>query len=142
MKMRSCEAAIKENNSKLIRHFRPLDVYKLAFDSAMHIYELTKKFPTVERFSLVDQIRRSSRSVCSNVAEAWRKRRYKAYFKNKLSDAMSESSETQTWLDFALACKYIDDDVFSHLDSSYETIISKLNAMERKADTFCFNEKS
>ncbi len=78
-----------------IRHFRDLDVYQRAFRLAMKIYEITKAFPNDERYSIVDQMRRSSRSVCSNIAEAWRKRKYIAAFKNKLTDAMQEASETQ-----------------------------------------------
>ena len=79
-----------------IKNVRDLDVYKLAFETAMEIFQITKTFPQEEKYSLVDQIRRSSRSVCSNLAEAWRKRRYIAVFKNKLTDAMQEASETQT----------------------------------------------
>ena len=80
---------------KSIRHFRDLNVYKKAFEMAMRIYEMTKAFPPEERYSLVDQIRRASRSVCSNLAEAWRKRRYIAVFRNKITDSMQEASETQ-----------------------------------------------
>ncbi len=79
---------------KEIRHFRDLEVYQRAFKLAMRIFDITKEFPKEEKFSLVDQIRRSSRSVCSNIAEAWRKRKYSAMFKNKLTDAMQEASET------------------------------------------------
>lgn len=104
----------------------------------MNIYQLTKTFPGEEKFSLTDQIRRSSRSVCSNLAEAWRKRKYKAVFKNKLTDAMQEASETQSWLEFSLACNYIDSQSFQSLDSGYEKIIAMLNSMEKKSDTFCF----
>ncbi|HEY3298463.1 MAG TPA: four helix bundle protein, partial [Armatimonadota bacterium] len=89
-----------------VRSFRDLSVYGGAFDSAMRIFELTKKFPKDETYSLVDQIRRSSRSVCANLAEAWRKRRYQAHFISKLSDAEAEAEETRVWLDFALKCKY------------------------------------
>ncbi len=110
----------------------------MAFDSAMKIFNITKGFPAEEKYSITNQIRRSSRSVCSNIGEAWRKRKYQAYFKNKLTDAMSEASETQTWFDFCLACKYIDRKVYEELDNIYETIIAKLNAMERKAESFCF----
>ena len=127
-----------ENRNKTLKHFRDLEVYKLAFGCAMKIFEITKKFPSEEKYSLVDQIRRSSRSVCANLAEAWRKRKYEAVFKNKLTDAMQEASETQTWLDFCLACNYIDKKLFDELDSVYEKILGMLNAMERKADTFCF----
>ena len=78
-----------------LRHFRDLEVYQLAFALAMEIFDITKRFPSDERFSMVDQIRRSSRSVCSNLAEAWRKRTYQAVFRNKLTDSMQEASETQ-----------------------------------------------
>ena len=121
-----------------IRHFRDLIVYRRAFDAAMKIFVIAKCFPSEERFSLVDQIRRASRSVCSNLAEAWRKRKYPVVFKNKLTDAMQEASETQCWLEFCLACKYLDQDTFSELDQEYETIISMLNSMERQADKFCY----
>jgi four helix bundle protein len=121
-----------------INSVRELDVYKMAFASAMQIFRLTKTFPVDERYSLTDQMRRSSRSVCSNLAEAWRKRRYRAVFVNKLSDAMQEASETQTWLEFSLACNYIDQKTFDSLLAEYENILGKLNVMEMKADTFCF----
>ena len=120
---------------------RDLKVYKQAFKSAMTIYEISKSFPPEERYSLTDQIRRSSRSVCSNLGEAWRRRRYPAMFVNKLSDSMQEASETQTWLDFCLACTYITKDIFSELDVEYEKILAMLNSMERKADKFCLPRK-
>jgi four helix bundle protein len=123
---------------KQIKHFRDLDVYKRAFSAAMRIYEITKNFPADERFSLVDQIRRASRSVCSNLAEAWRKRKYSAVFKNKITDSMQEASETQCWLEFSFACKYLDENIFKELDNEYEEIILMLNAMEKNADKFCF----
>jgi four helix bundle protein len=104
----------------------------------MKIFEITKGFPNEEKYSLVDQIRRSSRSVCSNIAESWRKRKYEAVFRNKLTDAMQEASETQSWLEFSLACKYINQDLFKELDNEYEVIISQLNVMELKFDKFCF----
>lgn len=127
-----------QNRNKTLRHFRDLEVYQKAFNVAMRIYVLTKSFPSEEKYSLTDQIRRSSRSVCSNISEAWRKRKYKAVFKNKMTDAMQEASETQTWLDFCLACSYIDEKLHKELDNEYEQIISMLNSMERKADSFCF----
>ena len=120
-----------------IRSVRDLVVYRKAFDSAMRIFEITKKFPNEETYSLTDQIRRSSRSVCSNLSEAWRKRRYKAVFVNKLSDSAQEAAETQTWLEFALRCKYVDDLTFRELDEIYEHIFAMLANMEKKADTFC-----
>jgi four helix bundle protein len=115
---------------------RDLEVYKLAFDSAMEIYEISKRFPRSE-YSLIDQIRRSSRSVCANLAEGWRKRRYRAVFINKLSDASQEAAETQTWLEFALRYDYIDKQTFNRLDEKYEHIFAMLITMERKVDTFC-----
>lgn len=121
-----------------IRHFRDLEVYSRAFDAAMEIFQLTKSFPSEERFSLVDQIRRASRSVCSNIAEAWRKRKYVAVFRNKLSDSMQEASETQCWLEFSVACDYIDKNTFGKIDNEYEQLIAMLNSMERNAEKFCF----
>ena len=122
----------------MIRHFRDLEVYQKAFRLAMRIYDITKNFPNEEKYSLVDQIRRSSRSVCSNIAEAWRKRKYPAVFKNKLTDAMQEASETQCWLEFSFACKYLSDNLFKELDDEYEEIILMLNSMEKNAQKFCF----
>lgn len=89
-----------------ITSYRELDVYKMAIDGAVRIFELTKALPVEERYSLVDQIRRSSRSVCANIAEAWRKRRYEAAFVSKLSDAETEAAETQVWAEVALYCRY------------------------------------
>ena len=102
-----------------IKSVRDLEVYKLAFAAAMEIFQLTKNFPPEERYSLSDQIRRASSSVCSNLGEAWRKRRYRAVFINKLTDSQQEASETQTWLDFCLACKYINQKTFEKLDQEY-----------------------
>ena len=124
--------------SRDIKHFRDLEVYRRAFRAAMEIFEITKSFPVEERFSLVDQIRRSSRSVCANLAEGWRKRRYPAVFKNRLTDAMQEASETQCWLEFCLACDYIDRSVFDELYEEYEQLIAMLNVMEMKAEKFCY----
>ncbi|MDE3056822.1 MAG: four helix bundle protein [Bacteroidota bacterium] len=104
----------------------------------MKVFEITKAFPADEKYSMVDQIRRSSRSVCSNLAEGWRKRKYGAVFINKMTDAMQEASETQSWLEFSLACKYISNDMFKELDQEYEEIILMLNSMERNAEKFCF----
>jgi len=101
---------------KTIRHFRDLEGYQRSFALAVEIFQISKKFPSEERYSLTDQIRRSSRSVCSNLAEAWRKRRYVAVFKNKLTDVMQEASETQSWLEFCLACSYIDEEQFKKLE--------------------------
>jgi len=126
-----------ERMTEKIKTVRDLKVYRKAFDSAMEIFELTKKFPKEETYSLTDQIRRASRSVCSNLSEGWRKRRYKAVFLNKLTDSGQEAAETQTWLEFSLHCKYIDENTFQRLDDDYEHIFAMLNAMENKVDTFC-----
>lgn len=123
--------------TKRIRGVRDLDVYRLAFEAAMEIFEISKNFPKEETYSLTDQVRRASRSVCTNLSEGWRKRRYKAVFINKLSDAGQEAAETQAWLEFALACKYIDRKIFERLDEKYEHIFAMLFTMERKADSFC-----
>ena len=121
-----------------IESVRDLEVYKLAFKCAMEIFQITKTFPSEEKYSLTDQIRKSSRSVCTNLSESWRKRRYIAVFKNKLTDAMQEASETQTWLEFSIACNYVDKQTFEKLHDEYEQILGKLNAMDIKAETFCF----
>ena len=126
------------DKNKEINHFRDLIVYRRAFKAATTIFQLTKEFPTEERYSLVDQIRRASRSVCSNLSEAWRKRRYIAVFKNKITDSMQEASETQCWLEFSLACEYLEQATFENLDGEYEEIIAMLNSMENKAEKFCF----
>ena len=119
------------------RSVRELNVYRLAFASAIEIFQISKIFPKEERFSLTDQIRKSSRSVCSNLAEAWRKRKYLAVFIHKLSDCSQEAAETQTWLEFSLNCQYINQETFNHLDEQYEHIFAMLSTMERKAELFC-----
>ena len=121
-----------------IRHFRELEVYRKAFNVAMKVFEITKFFPIEEKYSLADQIRRSSRSVCSDLAEGWRKRKYEAVFRNKLTDAMQEASETQSWLEFCLACNYINELLFKEIDAEYEEIFLMLNSMEKNAEKFCF----
>jgi four helix bundle protein len=123
--------------TKKISSVRELEVYKLSFKTAMDIFEISKKFPKEEKYSLTDQVRKSSRSVCTNLSEGWRKRRYKAMFINKLSDAAQEAAETQTWLEFALACNYIDEKTFQTLDEKYEHIFAMIITMERKVDSFC-----
>ena len=109
-----------------IRSHKDLEVYKLAFKAAMEIFEMSKKFPKEETYSLTDQIRRSSRSVCSNLAEAFRKRRYPKSFISKLSDSESEAAETQTWLEFSLSCTYITEIQHRSLYKTYNNTIGKL----------------
>ena len=110
---------------KITRH-QDLEVYKKAFVAAMRIFELSKSFPKEETFSLTDQIRRSSRSVCSNIAEAWRKRRYEAAFCSKLNDSEGEAAETRTWLEFSVRCEYMEKETGRELFKEYEEIISIL----------------
>ncbi len=113
-------------DKKVIQSHEELEVYKLAFDGAMQIFEVSKKFPREEIYSLTDQVRRSSRPVCSNISEAWRKRRYEAAFVSKLNDAESEAVETQVWIRFSVKCKYISNDKGEKLYKTYDNIIGKL----------------
>ena len=115
-----------EMNRKPIQSHRNLEVYQLALDVAMQIFELSKKFPVEERYSLTDQIRRSSRSVCANLSEAWRKRRYEGAFVSKLSDSEAEAAETQTWIEFAVKCNYLDVQVGRELYQHYNQILGTL----------------
>lgn len=114
---------------KSLRHFRDLNVYQNARAAGLRVYELGKRFPIEERFALTDQIRRSSRSVCVNIAEAWRKRRYEAAFIAKLSDAGGEGAETQVHLEFAFHHNYLSHAEFLSLDDSYEKIVGQLVKM-------------
>jgi four helix bundle protein len=113
----------------MIRSFRDLQVWQKAMDAAMEVFTLTKSFPSEEKFSLTDQIRRSSRSVPANVSEAWRKRRYAAAFVSKLNDAEGEAAETQTHLELALRCKYLDQEAAAKLDGIYNEILAMLDKM-------------
>ena len=112
--------------NKLIKTHRDLKVYQVSFDIAMQIFQKSKSFPKEELYSLTDQVRRSSRSVCANLAEAWRKRRYEASFISKLSDAEAEAAETQVWLEFAMQCGYLEAKIGEKLLTSYENIIGKI----------------
>lgn len=109
-----------------IKTHRDLRVYQLSFEAGMEVLEISKKFPLEKKFSLTDQVRRSSRSVSGNIAEAWRKRRYPKSFVAKLTDSESEAAETQVWLDYALACKYIDEKTHHALDDKYDHILAML----------------
>ena len=114
---------------KPIRSHRDLEVYQLAFQAGMDIFRMTRSFPVEERFSLVDQVRRSSRSVSANIAEAWRKRRYEGSFLLKLNDAEAEAAETQTWLEYAVECGYADKVAARELYRCYDHILGKLVTM-------------
>jgi four helix bundle protein len=117
-----------ENGQKIKTH-EDLRVYQMAFDAAIKIFELSKKFPIEERYSLTDQIRRSSRSVCANLAEAWRKRRYQAAFIAKLSDSEAEAAEVQVWLKFAVKCGYLDIEQGRQIYAQYNQILASLVTM-------------
>ena len=119
-----------------IRSHRELDVYILSFGTAMKIFEISKSFPKEETYSLTDQIRRSSRSVCANLAEAFRKRRYPKSFISKLSDSESEAAETQAWLDFSLSCGYITEIEHHDLDNTYDLILGKLVNMSLHSENW------
>ena len=123
-----------ETARKAIRHFRNLDVYQNALAAGLLVYDLSKKFPSEEKYSLTDQIRRSSRSVCANLAEAWRKRRYEAAFISKLSDAEGEAAETQVHLEFAFHHNYVSRNDFLSLADTYEKILGQLVKMIDEPD--------
>ena len=113
-----------------------LEVYRRAFEVAMQVFELSKRFPKEETYSLTDQIRRSSRSVCANLAEAWRKRRYQAAFIAKLSDAETEAAETQVWLEFAVRCRYLQRDEGVSLYKTYDEILGTMVGMINHPETW------
>lgn len=109
--------------------FRDLTVYKKAFALAMEIFKISKKFSAEEKYSLTDQVRRSSRAVCSCIGEAYRKRKYKAHFTSKSTDADMENTETRVWLDFALACEYVSKELWIELEEKAEEVGKPLNHM-------------
>jgi len=119
------------------RSHRELKVWQRAIDAAMAIFEVTKHFPSVEKFSLTDQIRRSSRSAPAQISEAWRKRRYAAAFVSKLNDAEGEAAETQTHIEIARRCKYLSDTEAADLDGIYEEILSMLATMSNHPEKWC-----
>lgn len=119
--------------------FKDLIVYKKAFNLAMKIFDCSKLFPKEETYSLTDQIRRSSRSVCASIAEAYRKRRYEAHFISKTSDADMENSETQVWLQFALECNYLSRIIFDELMNLSEEIGKLLNHMIENPKSYLKN---
>ncbi|MDD5206738.1 MAG: four helix bundle protein [Desulfobacterales bacterium] len=119
------------------RGYRDLKVYQLSYKTALEIHEITKTFPREEKYSLTDQIRRSSRSVPGNIAEAWKKRRYKKSFISKVIDSAGEAGETEVWLDFSLNFGYIDASCHKGLLEKYGEINRMLNGMVEKADIFC-----
>ena len=119
-----------------IRTHKDLRVYALSFEAGMEVYEITKLFPREEMYSLTDQIRRSSRSVSGNLGEAFRKRRYPKSFVAKLSDSEGEAGETQVWLDYALACHYLDKERYQRIFDKYDHILAMLVIMINKPDSW------
>jgi four helix bundle protein len=124
-----------------IRTHRDLEVYQKAFEAAMKIFEESKSFPKEETYSLTDQMRRSSRSVCSNLAEAWRKRRYEGAFISKLSDAEGEAAETQVWLEFAVKCKYMKRDAAAELYKVYDQVIGTFVNMINRPELWILRKR-
>jgi four helix bundle protein len=122
---------------KIIKTHKDLQVYRLAFQAAVEIYQVSRFFPSEEKYSLTDQIRRSSRSVCANIAEAFRKKRYPKSFIAKLSDAEAEAAETQVWLDFSLEFNYIDKEKHAMLYDKYDHILSQLVIMINSPEKWC-----
>lgn len=119
-----------------IRAHYELEVYRNAFGAAMDVFEASKAFPKEETYSLTDQLRRSSRSVCANLAEGWRKRRYKASFISKLTDAEAEAAETQVWLEFAVKCGHLDRERAKGLFETYDRVLSTLVGMINHPETW------
>jgi len=117
-----------------IRTHKDLKVFQLSFELGMEIFNLTKDFPKSETYSLTDQIRRSSRSVSGNIAEAFRKRRYPKHFVSKLTDSEGEAAETQVWLDYAFACKYLQGESHERLTEKYNYVIGMLVNMENRPE--------
>jgi four helix bundle protein len=115
---------------KLVTHHWELEVYQLAMDASVTIFQESKKFPSEEKFSLTSQVRDSSRSVAAQIAEGWRKRRYEAAFVSKLNDAEGEAAETQSWIEHAVKCDYLDRKLATALHQQYDHIIGKLVTME------------
>lgn len=121
----------------IINGFKDLIVYQKAFKVSMDIFNLTKTFPVEEKYSLTDQIRRSSRSVCANIAEAWAKKIYPKSFINKLTDSLGEEYETEVWLEYSLKCKYISNEDHKNLMDDYQEIRKMLLSMISNPEKFC-----
>ena len=125
-----------------IRSYKELRVYQLAMHAAMKVFELSKGFPVEERYSLTDQMRRSSRSVCTNIGEAWRKRRYPAHFISKMSDSEGEAEETRVWVEIAMRCKYLTSADASDLDLMYDQILAQLVVMIENKDDWTIRPRA
>ena len=128
---------LPNRTTPIVERFRDLQVYRDAFRAARRIYDQSAEWPKEERYALTDQIRRSSRSVNANIAEAWRKRLYPKHFISKLSDADAEAAETRSWLDFALAHDYLSEELYDELDDQYDKIQGSLVNMMDDPDRWC-----
>jgi four helix bundle protein len=121
----------------IVRSFRDLKVYKLSVSESYKLFLLSRRFPKEERYSLTDQVRRSSRAVGALIAEAWGRRRYPAAFTNKIDEALSEAMETQSWLDHAVSCAYISRPEYRVRDAAWQQVGAMLNKMIQRSDAFC-----
>ncbi|MFH1618766.1 MAG: four helix bundle protein [bacterium] len=128
---------IEKSHKSPINSFRDLNVFQNSFNAALAIHEISKRFPSEEKYSLTDQIRRASRSVPANIAEAWRKRRYAGAFISKLSDAEGEAAETQVWIDMAYNLTFISKEQWDDFNNRYETILGQLVKMIREPRKWC-----
>ena len=126
-----------DNKRSYYRGYRDLKVYRMSYQLALDIHQVTKTFPKEEKYSLVDQIRRSSRSIPANLAEAWKKRRYQKMFISKIIDAAGEAGETEVWLDFSRDFGYLDEDKYEEFMNKYDEVNKMLSGMIDKADKFC-----
>jgi four helix bundle protein len=124
-----------------IRSHRDLQVYLRAFATAMELFEISNSFPKEEIYSLTDQVRRSSRSVCANLAEAWRKRRYHAAFISKLCESECEAAETQVWIEFAVKCNYLNRDRARSLYRAYDDVLRTLVGMITHPETWVIDAR-
>ncbi len=126
------------NNIKEYGGYKDLKVFQTAYKLSLEIFELTKNFPKEEKYSLVDQIRRSSRSICANIAEAWSKRKYPKLFISKLIDSAGETGETEVWIDFSFDHRYISEEQKNKLVSNCNEVGKMLNSMTRQPEKFCY----
>lgn len=127
-------------SSQKITHHWQLDVYQLSIEAGMRLFEITKKFPREEMYSLTDQVRRSSRSVSSHVSEGWRRRRYQAAFCDKLNNAEAEAAETQTWIQYSVRCAYLSKKDGRELHREYDKIMGKLVNMQNNSTPWLLNQ--
>ena len=124
-----------------IRYHWELEAYRLSMELAMEVFAATKKFPSEERYSLTDQIRRSSRAVAGAVAEGWRRRKYEGVFVNKLNEAEGEGAETQVWLECSVRCGYVDAKSGRALHRAYQRLLGKLAHMGNHPEQWCLTQR-